>query len=101
VPSYNLLLKLLLKHKSHSQSSSLPKLLSYIIILINTSNIIRTKQTKHIKDKTKVITVAEGFKKALKAIVTLKTIAVSRKIKTIINITRYLYAKKSVIFITS
>jgi hypothetical protein len=101
VPSYNLLLKLLLKHKSHSHSSSLPELLSYIIILINTNNIIRTKQTKYIEDKTKAITVTEVSGKALKATIALKAVAVFGEIKTITNITCYLHARRSVIFITS
>jgi hypothetical protein len=101
VPSYDLLSELLLKHKSHSHSSSLPKLLSYIITLINISNIIRTGQTEHIKDKAKAITVAEVSREALKAIVALEAVAVSEEVKTVTNITCYLYARRSVIFIIS
>jgi hypothetical protein len=59
VPSYDLLLELPLEHKSHSHSSSLSELLSCTITLINTSNIIRTEQTEHIKDKAKAIIVTE------------------------------------------
>jgi hypothetical protein len=69
--------------------------------LINISNITRTRQTKHIKDKAKAITIAKVSKKALKAAVALKAVAVFREVKTIINITYYLHVKKSVIFITS
>jgi hypothetical protein len=94
VLSYNLLLKLLLKHKSHNYNSFLSKLLSYIITLINTSNIIKTRQTEYIKDKTKVIIITEVFKKALKAIIALKIITVFKEIKTVTNITYYLHTKK-------
>jgi hypothetical protein len=94
------LLKLLLKHKSYNYYSFLLKLL-FIIILINTNNIIRIKQTKHIKNKTEAITKTKVFKKALKVIIALKTIVVFIKIKTITNVTYYLYVKKSVIFITN
>jgi hypothetical protein len=100
VPSYNLLLKLLLKHKSHSRSSSLSKLL-LIITLTNTSSIIRIKQTKHIKDKIKVITRAEVFKEASKATIASKAVAVSAEVKTVTDITYYLHVKRSIIFITS
>jgi hypothetical protein len=100
VLNYNLLSELLLKHKSHSYSSSLLKLLFYIITLINTSNITRIKQTKHIKDKAKIITIAEVSGKALKATITLKAITAFKEAKAITNIT-YLYIRKNVIFITS
>jgi hypothetical protein len=99
VPSYDLLSELPLKHKSHSYSSFLLELL-LIITLTNTSNITRTRQTKHIKDKTEVITVTEVFKKALKVIVTLKAVAVSGKTKAVADMT-YLYIRRSVIFVTS
>jgi hypothetical protein len=98
--SYNLLLELLLKHKSHNHSSSLLKLL-LIITLINISNITRIKQTEHIKDKVKAITRAKVFKKALEAAVALETVTVFAEAKIITNITYYLHVKKSVIFITS
>jgi hypothetical protein len=98
VPSYNLLSKLLLKHNSHS--SFLPKLL-LIITLTNTSSIIRIRQTKHIKNKTKAITRTEVFREALKAVVASEAIAVSAEVKTVTNITYYLHIKKSVISITS
>jgi hypothetical protein len=101
VPSYNLLLELLLKHKSYNYNSSLSELLSYIITLINTSNIIRIRQTEHIKNKAEIITVAEVFEKALEAIVALETIAVFGEVKAVVDITCYLHAKKSVIFIIS
>jgi hypothetical protein len=100
VPSYDLLLKLQLKHKSHSRSSSLPELL-LIITLTNTSSITRIRQTKYIKDETKAITRAEVSKKASEAAVALKAVTVSAEVKTVANITYYLHAKKSVIFITS
>jgi hypothetical protein len=87
VPSYNLLSELLLKHKSHSYSSSLSELLLYIITLINTSNIIRTRQTEHIKDKAEVITVTEVSGEALEATVALEAITVSEEVKTIADIT--------------
>jgi hypothetical protein len=45
--------------------------------------------------------VTEVSRKALKATVVLKAIAVSRKIKAVINISRYLYVRKNVIFVTS
>jgi hypothetical protein len=69
--------------------------------LINTSNIIRTRQTEYIKDKAKAITVAEVSMKALEAAVALKAVAVSAEVKAIADITYYLYVRKSVIFITS
>jgi hypothetical protein len=68
--------------------------------LTNISNIIRTGQIKHINNKAEIIIITEVFRKALKAIVTLKVITVSEEAKAIINIT-YLYVKKSVIFVTS
>jgi hypothetical protein len=77
VLSYNLLSKLLLKHKSHN--NSLSELL-LTITLINTSNITRTKQTKHIKDKAKAITVTKVFKEVLKVAVTLEIIIVFEKV---------------------
>jgi hypothetical protein len=101
VPSYNLLSELLLEHKSYSHNSSLLKLLSCIITLINISNIIRTRQTEHIKDKTEAIIITEVFREALETTVALKIVAVSKKVKTIINIICYLHVRRSVIFITS
>jgi hypothetical protein len=101
VLSYDLLSELLLKHKSHSHSSSLPKLLPYTITLINTSNIIRTEQTEHIKDKAKATTVTEVFEKASEATVALEAIAVSKEAKAVADITHYLHVRKSVIFVTS
>jgi hypothetical protein len=77
VPSYNLLSKLPLKHKSYN-NSLLELLLT--ITLINISNITRTEQTKHIKDKAKAITVTKVFKKVLKAAVTLKAVTVSKEV---------------------
>jgi hypothetical protein len=44
--------------------------------LTNTSSIIRTKQTKHIKDKAKAIIVAEVFKEVSKAVITLEAVRV-------------------------
>ena len=79
MPSYDLLSELLLEHNSHS--SFLPKLLP-IITPTNTSNITRIKQTKHIKDKAKAITVTEVFEEALEAAVTLETVTVFREVKT-------------------
>jgi hypothetical protein len=101
VLSYDLLLELLLKHKSYSYSSSLPELLPCIITLIKTSNITRTGQTKHIKDKAEAITVAEVFREALEAIVALEAVAVSWEAKAVADISYYLYIKRSVIFVTS
>jgi hypothetical protein len=101
VPSYDLLSELPLKHKSHSYSSSLPELLSYTITLINTSNITRTGQTKHIKDKAKATTVAEVFKEASEATVALEAVAVFREAKAVTNISYYLHIRKSAIFVTS
>jgi hypothetical protein len=45
--------------------------------------------------------VTEVFREALEAIVALKAVAVSREVKAVTNITCYLHAKKSVIFIIS
>jgi hypothetical protein len=101
VLSYDLLSKLLLKHKSHSHNSSLPELLPYTITLINTSNITRTRQTKHIKDKAKATTVAEVFKKASEATVASEAVAVFKEAKAVTNISYYLHVRRSVIFITS
>jgi hypothetical protein len=69
--------------------------------LINTSNITRIRQTEHIKDKTKIIIRAEVFREALKAVIALEAIAVSAEIKTVTDMTYYLYVRKSVIFVTS
>jgi hypothetical protein len=101
VPSYDLLSELPLEHKSHSHSSSLSELLPYIITLINTSNITRTKQTEHIKDKAEATTVTEVFGEASEAIVASEAIAVSGEAKAVINISHYLHVKRSAIFITS
>jgi hypothetical protein len=100
MPSYDLLSELLLKHKSYNYNSFLSELL-LIITLTNISNIIRIKQTKHIKDKAETIIKTEVFRKALKTAVALKAITVFINIKTVINITYYLYVKRSVIFITN
>jgi hypothetical protein len=100
VLSYNLLSKLLLKHRSYNYNNSLLKLL-LIISLTNISSIIRTKQTKHIKDKAKAITVTEVFRKALEAAVTSKAIIVSREVTVVVNISYYLHNKRSVIFVTN
>jgi hypothetical protein len=77
VLSYDLLSELPLGHKSHN--NSLPELL-LTITLTNTNNITRTEQTKHIKDKAEAITVAEVFGEVLKAVVTLKTVTVSKEV---------------------
>jgi hypothetical protein len=45
--------------------------------------------------------VAKVSRKALKVTVALETIAVSKEVKIVTDITCYLYARKSVIFITS
>jgi hypothetical protein len=45
--------------------------------------------------------VTEVFRKALKAIIALKAIAVSEEVKTVVNITYYLHIRKSVISITN
>jgi hypothetical protein len=83
VPSYDLLSKLLLKHKSHN--NSLSELL-LIITLINTSNITRTKQTEHIKDKAKAITITKVFREVSEAVVTLETITVSKEVQAATDI---------------
>jgi hypothetical protein len=101
MPSYDLLSELLLKHKSYSHSSSLPELLPCIITLINISNITRTRQTEHIKDKTEATTVAEVFKKASEATVALKAVAVSGEAKAVANISHYLHVRKSITSTTS
>jgi phosphoribosylpyrophosphate synthetase len=72
-----LLLKLLLKHRSHN--NSLSELL-LIITLTNTNNITRTRQTKHIKDKAEAITVAKVFREVLEAVVTSEAVTVFGKI---------------------
>jgi hypothetical protein len=83
VPSYDLLSKLPLKHKSHNHSSSLSELLP-TITLTNTSNITRTGQTKHIKSE--IITVAEALREVSKAVVTSKTVTVPGKVKAAVDI---------------
>jgi hypothetical protein len=85
VPSYNLLSELLLRHKSHNYNSFLSEHL-LIIIPTNISNITKIKQTKHIKDKAEAVTKAKVSKEALEAIVALKAVAVSVKIKAVTNI---------------
>jgi hypothetical protein len=69
--------------------------------LINTSNIIRTRQTEHIKNKAKATIVTEVFKEALEATIALKAIVVSEEAKAVIDISYYLHIRKSVIFVTS
>jgi hypothetical protein len=101
MPSYDLLSELLLEHKSHSHSSSLPELLSCTITLINTSNITRTGQTKHIKDKAEATTVAEVSRKALKATVASEAVAVSGEAEAVANMSYYLHVRRSVISVTS
>jgi hypothetical protein len=98
VPSYDLLSELPLKHRSHN--NSLPELL-LTITLTNISSITRTGQTEHIEDKAEAITVAEVFKKALEAVVTLEAVTVSREVAAIADMSYYLYNRRSVIFITN
>jgi hypothetical protein len=100
MPNYDLLSKLLLKHKSYSHSSFLPELL-LIITLTNISSITRIKQTKHIENKAEAITKAELFRKALEVVIASEAVTVSAEVKTVTDITHYLYAKRSVTFITS
>jgi hypothetical protein len=77
MPSYNLLSELLLRHKSYN--NSLLELL-LIITLTNTSSITRTRQTEHIKDKAKAITVAEVFREVSEAAVTLEAVTVFEEV---------------------
>jgi hypothetical protein len=100
VLSYNLLSELLLEHKSYNHNNSLLELL-LIISLTNTSSITRTRQTKHIKNKAKAIIIAEVFKEALKATITLEAVMVSGEVTIITNISYYLHDKRSVTFITN
>jgi hypothetical protein len=69
--------------------------------LINISNITRTGQTKHIKDKAETTIMAEVSRKASEATVALEVIAVSREAKAVADISYYLYVRRSVIFVTS
>jgi hypothetical protein len=101
VLSYDLLSELLLKHKSYSHSSSLPELLLYTITLINTNNITRTKQTKHMKDKAEATTVAEVSREASEATVASEAVAVSGEAEAVANISHYLHIRKSTTFVTS
>jgi hypothetical protein len=101
VPSYDLLSELPLEHKSHSHSSSLLKLLSCIITLINTSNIIRTGQTEYIKDKAEAITVTEVSREALEATVALEAVAVFAEVEVVADMTHYLHVRRSVTSVTS
>jgi hypothetical protein len=101
VPSYDLLSELPLKHKSHNHSSSLPELLPCTITLINTSNITRTGQTKHIKDKAEATTLTEVSGEALEATVASEAVAVSREAKAVTDISYYLHVRRSVISVTS
>jgi hypothetical protein len=72
-----------------------------MITLINTSNITRTRQTKHIKDKAEATTVAEVSREALEVTVASEAVAVFRKAKAVADISYYLHVKRSVISITS
>jgi hypothetical protein len=85
VPSYNLLSKLLLRDRSYNHSSFLLELLS-IITLTNISNVTRTRQTEHIKDKTKVIIIAEVFEEVSKSIITSEAVTVFKKVKIVTDI---------------
>jgi hypothetical protein len=100
VPSYDLLSELLLKHRSHNHNNSLPELL-LIITPTNISSTTRTRQTKHIKDKAKVITVTEVFREVSEAAVTLKAVTVFREVITVTNISYYLHNRRSVISVTN
>jgi hypothetical protein len=91
-------LELPLRHRSYN--NSLPELL-LTITLTNTSSIIRTRQTKHIKDKAEAITVAKVFGEALEAAVTSEVITVSGEVTVVANISHYLHNKKSVTSITN
>jgi hypothetical protein len=101
VPSYNLLSELPLKHKSHSHSSSLPELLSCTITPINTSNITRTRQTEHIKDKAEATTVAEVSREASEATVASEAVTVSGEAKAVADMSHHLHVKKSATSATS
>jgi hypothetical protein len=95
VLSYNLLSKLLLKHKSHSHSSSLPELLPCTITPINTSNITRTGQTKHMEDKAKATTVTEVSGEASEATVASEAIAVSEEAEAVADMSHHLHVRRS------
>jgi hypothetical protein len=76
-----------------------------LTITLNTKNTTRIRQTKRIKAIVKVTTRVEVFIKALKVIVTLGIIIAfaeaKAKTKVIVNITYYLYAKRSALYIKS
>jgi hypothetical protein len=69
--------------------------------LINTSNITRTGQTKHIKDKAEAITVTEVSGEASEATVALEAVAVSGEVEAVADMTYYLHVRRSVISVTS
>jgi hypothetical protein len=100
VPSYDLLLELPLKHRSHNYNNSLSELL-FTISLTNTSSTTRTGQTEHIEDKAEAITVAEVFGEALEVVVTLEVVTVSGEVTVVADISYYLHDRKSVIFVTN
>jgi hypothetical protein len=82
VPSYDLLSELPLRHRSHNHSSSLSELLP-TMTLTNTSSMIRTGQTKHMKDE--AITVAEALGEVSEAAVTSEAVTVSGKVETVVD----------------
>jgi hypothetical protein len=69
--------------------------------LINTSNITRTKQTEHIKDKAKTTTIAKVSREASEATVALEAVAVSEEAKAVTDISHYLHVRRSATSVTS
>jgi hypothetical protein len=62
---------------------------------------IRTRQTEHIEDEAKAITVAEVFREALEVVVTSKAVTVSREVITVVDISYYLHDRRSVTSVTN
>jgi hypothetical protein len=69
--------------------------------LINTSNMTRTGQTEHIKDKAEATTVAEVSGEASEATVASEAVAVSGEVEAVADMTYYLHVRRSVTFATS
>jgi hypothetical protein len=69
--------------------------------LINTSNITRTGQTKHIKDEAEATTVAEVSGKASEATVASEAVAVSGEAEAVADMSHHLHVRKSATSTTS
>jgi hypothetical protein len=72
-----------------------------MITPINTSNITRTRQTKHIKDEAEATTIAEVSREASEATVASEAVAVSGEAEAVADMSHYLHVRRSATSATS